>query len=45
MGYSLPSDEERAKQRFDNPYPCHDNGDPMTLGEPCLLAYIEGLGK
>lgn len=20
---------------FDNPYPCHSNGDPMTLGEPC----------
>lgn len=23
---------------FDNPYPCHPNGDPMTLGEPCGYA-------
>lgn len=23
---------------FDNPYPVHKNGDPMTLGEPCGYA-------
>lgn len=23
---------------FSNPYPCHPNGDPMTLGEPCGYA-------
>ena len=25
---------------FDNPYPCHENGDPMTLGEPCGYAIL-----
>ena len=23
---------------FDNPYPCHPSGDPITLGEPCGYA-------
>jgi hypothetical protein len=26
---------------FDNPYPCHPNGDPMTLGEPCGYALLK----
>ena len=26
---------------FDNPYPCHPNGDPMTLGEPCGYAIVK----
>lgn len=26
---------------FDNPYPCHPNGDPMTLGEPCGYALVK----
>lgn len=26
---------------FDNPYPCHPNGDPMTLGEPCGYALFQ----
>ena len=26
---------------FDNPYPCHQNGDPMTLGEPCGYAIVK----
>lgn len=26
---------------FDNPYPCHENGDPMTLGEPCGFAIVK----
>ncbi len=25
---------------FDNPYPCHLNGDPMTLGEPVGYAIV-----
>jgi hypothetical protein len=27
---------------FDNPYPCFENGDPITLGEPCGYALIMG---
>jgi hypothetical protein len=23
---------------FDNPFPCHPGGDPMTLGEPTTFA-------
>lgn len=26
---------------FDNPYPCHENGDPMTLGEPVGFALVK----
>ena len=26
---------------FDNPYPCFQNGDPMTLGEPCGYAIVK----
>lgn len=26
---------------FDNPYPCHPNGDPITLGEPCGYAIVK----
>ena len=26
---------------FDNPYPCHPNGDPMVLGEPCGYAIVK----
>lgn len=26
---------------FDNPFPCHPNGDPMVLGEPCGYALFE----
>lgn len=26
---------------FDNPYPCHESGDPMTLGEPCGYALVK----
>ena len=26
---------------FDNPYPCHENGDPMTLGEPVGYAVVK----
>lgn len=26
---------------FDNPYPCHAGGDPMTLGEPCGYAIFK----
>lgn len=26
---------------FDNPYPCHENGDPITLGEPCGYALVK----
>lgn len=26
---------------FDNPFPCYDNGDPMTLGEPCGWALVK----
>lgn len=26
---------------FDNPYPCHANGDPMVLGEPCGFAIVK----
>lgn len=26
---------------FDNAYPCHPNGDPMTLGEPCGYAIVK----
>lgn len=26
---------------FDNPYPCHENGDPMTFGEPCGYALVK----
>jgi hypothetical protein len=25
---------------FDNPYPCHPGGDPMTLGEPIATATL-----
>jgi len=25
---------------FDNLYPCHPNGDPMTLGDPCGYALV-----
>ena len=25
---------------FDNPYPCHPGGDPMTLGQPYGLAFF-----
>jgi hypothetical protein len=25
---------------FDNPYPCHPNGDPITLGEPVGYALV-----
>lgn len=25
---------------FDNPYPCHHNGDPITFGEPFGYAYF-----
>ena len=25
---------------FDNPYPTHDGGDPMTLGEPIGYAWF-----
>ena len=26
---------------FDNPFPCHENGDPITLGEPCGYAIVK----
>lgn len=26
---------------FDNPYPCHENGDPITLGEPVGYALLK----
>lgn len=26
---------------FDNPFPCHPNGDPMTLGEPYGYALLK----
>ena len=26
---------------FDNPYPTHGGGDPMTLGEPCGYAIFK----
>ena len=26
---------------FDNPYPCHASGDPMTLGSPCGYAIVK----
>jgi hypothetical protein len=26
---------------FDNPYPCHPNGDPITLGEPIGYALFK----
>ena len=26
---------------FDNLYPCHANGDPQTLGEPCGYAIVK----
>ena len=26
---------------FDNPYPCYENGDPMTLGEPTTTAILK----
>jgi len=26
---------------FDNPFPCHPSGDPMTLGEPCGYAIFK----
>lgn len=26
---------------FDNPYPCHTNGDPKTFGEPCGYAILK----
>lgn len=26
---------------FDNPFPCRENGDPMTLGEPCGYAIFK----
>lgn len=26
---------------FDNPFPCHTNGDPMTLGEPVGYALFK----
>jgi hypothetical protein len=26
---------------FDNPYPCHENGDPMVLGEPVGFALVK----
>ena len=26
---------------FTNPYPCHANGDPMVLGEPCGFASLK----
>jgi hypothetical protein len=26
---------------FDNPYPCHPNGDPMVLGSPCGYALVK----
>lgn len=26
---------------FDNPYPCHPNGDPKTLGEPVGYALVK----
>ena len=26
---------------FDNPYPCHPNCDPITLGEPCGYAIFK----
>lgn len=26
---------------FDNPYPCHPNGDQITLGEPCGYAVLK----
>ena len=26
---------------FDNPYPCHPNGDPIVLGEPCGYAIVK----
>ena len=26
---------------FDNAYPCHPNGDPMVLGEPCGYAILK----
>ena len=25
---------------FDNPYPCHPDGDPMTLGQPYGVAFF-----
>ena len=26
---------------FDNPFPCHPDGDPITLGEPCGYAIVK----
>jgi hypothetical protein len=26
---------------FDNPYPCHPDGDPLTLGEPVGYAFFK----
>lgn len=26
---------------FDNPYPCHPDGDPITLGEPIGYAIVK----
>jgi hypothetical protein len=26
---------------FDNPFPCHEGGDPITLGEPCGWAIFK----
>jgi hypothetical protein len=26
---------------FDNPWPCHPNGDPITLGEPVAYALFK----
>jgi hypothetical protein len=26
---------------FDNPFPCHEGGDPMTLGQPCGWAFLK----
>ncbi len=26
---------------FTNPYPCHSNGDPMVLGQPCGYAILK----
>lgn len=28
-------DDKPEYWAFDNPYPCDENGDPITLGEPC----------
>jgi hypothetical protein len=25
---------------FDNAYPCHPGGDPITLGEPSAIAFL-----